>query len=320
MRALSYFLSPFASCFSVLVTPPVFRFSPIVMAHFHGLLMALGESSPPPFTLGADRSSSGKRGTGGGLPSFGIKPSSGSVRVGLFCVSRQSLLEDLCCGQKGVNGLMCILADCRVQTHQVTKLYQGFADGDASEELVFIMSATGKDVHVDPWIPASRFGNQRETVLADTREVVIWQGLFQSLMSGEDAFEEGELLEVQERLKLGDWLGTITRAGCVVKIDESGVYVMVTKERWEKTQRHVLRLRELVEAGTLLPHRELESMRGFLVCISRTYPAMTTFLKGLNLTIDVCRPDRDEEGWQLNNNAGLPEERADFYPADAPPY
>jgi hypothetical protein len=60
------------------------------------------------------------------------------------------------------------------------------------------------------WIPASRLGDQREAVLADSRELVLWQSLFQSLISGDDAFEEADLLEVQERLELGERVGTIS--------------------------------------------------------------------------------------------------------------
>jgi hypothetical protein len=39
----------------------------------------------------------------------------------------------------------------------------------------------------------------------------------------------------------------------------------------------------------------LEKTRGFLVYVSKTYPPMTPFLKGLHLTIYAWRPERDEE-------------------------
>jgi hypothetical protein len=100
--------------------------------------------------------------------------------------------------------------ECRVQTHQNSKLYELFREGDDDEELAFIISSSGKDVCVDPWIPTSRFGSQRDFLLGDKREIVAWQGLFQSLMSGDDAFEEAELLEVQNRISLGERVGTIS--------------------------------------------------------------------------------------------------------------
>jgi hypothetical protein len=43
-------------------------------------------------------------------------------------------------------------------------------------------------------------------------------------------------------------------------------------------------------------HKELEKTRGFLIYVSRTYPPMNPFLKGMHLKIDAWRPERDEEG------------------------
>jgi hypothetical protein len=117
-------------------------------------------------------------------------------------------------------------------------------------------------------------------------------------------------------------------AGCVVAIEKAAVYVLVTLERWKKTQRHILRLRELVDGKdpaqlksdcvALLPHKELESIRGFLIYVSRTYPAMTTYLKGLHLTLDGWRPDRDAGGWRLRDTSALPEDWMENYPENAP--
>lgn len=35
--------------------------------------------------------------------------------------------------------------------------------------------------------------------------------------------------------------------------------------------------------------------------VSRTYSAMVPYLKGLHLTLDSWRPDRDEDGWRTTN-------------------
>jgi hypothetical protein len=48
-------------------------------------------------------------------------------------------------------------------------------------------------------------------------------------------------------------------------------------------------------------HKIAETYRGFLVYVSRTYRAMVPYLKGLHLTLDRWRPDRDEDGWRLSN-------------------
>jgi hypothetical protein len=41
----------------------------------------------------------------------------------------------------------------------------------------------------------------------------------------------------------------------------------------------------------------LESVRGSLVYLQRTYPAITPYVKGFHLTIDAWRPGRHNEGW-----------------------
>ncbi len=43
----------------------------------------------------------------------------------------------------------------------------------------------------------------------------------------------------------------------------------------------------------------LERSRGFLVHMKQVYPALTPYLKGLNLTIDSWRDNRDDEGWRM---------------------
>jgi hypothetical protein len=48
-----------------------------------------------------------------------------------------------------------------------------------------------------------------------------------------------------------------------------------------------------------LSHKELLLDRGFLVYVTRTYPAMVPYLKGFHLTIKTWRGGRDSEGWKL---------------------
>jgi hypothetical protein len=50
-----------------------------------------------------------------------------------------------------------------------------------------------------------------------------------------------------------------------------------------------------------LSHKIAEKYRGFLVYVSRTYRAMVPYLKGLHLTLDFWRADRDEDGWRVAN-------------------
>ena len=48
-----------------------------------------------------------------------------------------------------------------------------------------------------------------------------------------------------------------------------------------------------------IDRKELEKIRGFLVYVSLTYKALVPYLKGIHLTLESWRPDRDEEGWKL---------------------
>ncbi len=49
----------------------------------------------------------------------------------------------------------------------------------------------------------------------------------------------------------------------------------------------------------VLSHKELLLDRGFLVYVTRTYPAMVPYLKGFHLTIKMWRGGRDFEGWKV---------------------
>jgi hypothetical protein len=51
-------------------------------------------------------------------------------------------------------------------------------------------------------------------------------------------------------------------------------------------------------AGVWHPRAPLESARGFLIYVSRTYTSMIPYLKGLHLTIDSWRSNWDDDGWR----------------------
>ena len=48
-----------------------------------------------------------------------------------------------------------------------------------------------------------------------------------------------------------------------------------------------------------LAQKKLESWRGFLIYVGRTYSQMKPYFRGIHATLDGWRPDRDEEGWKL---------------------
>jgi len=75
-----------------------------------------------------------------------------------------------------------------------------------------------------------------------------------------------------------------------------GVCVLTSEEKWAKLKLILDRYYTLLKGGaTELDHKQLLSNRGFLVYVTRNYPAMVPYLKG----IQMWRGDRDEEGWKI---------------------
>jgi hypothetical protein len=93
-------------------------------------------------------------------------------------------------------------------------------------------------------------------------------------------------------------------AGSVISTDGRGVYVTVSQEKWDKAKAMIASmLKELEDNDGLLKHKELERKRGFLLYVTRTYPAMVPYLKGIHLTLDGWRKGRDFEGWKALSRA-----------------
>jgi hypothetical protein len=86
-------------------------------------------------------------------------------------------------------------------------------------------------------------------------------------------------------------------AGSVVHTDGSEVTLLVSEKKWEKTQMVVRELHEKASSPTM-NRKALERIRGYLTYVSRTYRWMVPYLKGIHLTIDSWREDRDTEGYR----------------------
>ena len=73
----------------------------------------------------------------------------------------------------------------------------------------------------------------------------------------------------------------------------------------------------------VLDFKELEHTRGFFVHLQRLYPVLTPFLKGMHLTLDGWRINRDDQMWKLprdewvdlGTTAPLPQSPAQLIPA-----
>ncbi len=90
-------------------------------------------------------------------------------------------------------------------------------------------------------------------------------------------------------------------AGSVVHTTHGAVTVLISLERWLKVQSII----QWIQDQALLPdgieHKQLERFRGILVYVSRTYPAMVPYLKGIHLTLDSWRPWRRSDGWKMTS-------------------
>ncbi len=92
----------------------------------------------------------------------------------------------------------------------------------------------------------------------------------------------------------GPWAGTIVHS------NNSSVTVSISVERWNKAKGMIAWIKESILHSTFVNHKTLESYRGFLIYISRTYPALTPYLKGIHLTLGSCRPWRSDDAWKMS--------------------
>jgi hypothetical protein len=66
-------------------------------------------------------------------------------------------------------------------------------------------------------------------------------------------------------------------AGCVVRVNSEGVFVLSDEEKWRKAKKLMHEVLDLVaEDAQNLPRHRLEQIRGFLVYVTRMYPCMVS--------------------------------------------
>jgi hypothetical protein len=93
--------------------------------------------------------------------------------------------------------------------------------------------------------------------------------------------------------RTGAWTGSVAHT------DKNQIVVMCTQEKWDKARPIVLDIqRVLLEEQGCFNYKKLEQQRGFLVYVVRTYPLLVPYLKGIHLTLDSWRPNRDADGWK----------------------
>jgi hypothetical protein len=93
--------------------------------------------------------------------------------------------------------------------------------------------------------------------------------------------------------RAGAWTGSLAQTPSMA------IIVSCTQEKWTRARSYVEEMYSIWQQGERFSHKDLECKCGFLVYVTRTYPSLVPFLKGIHLTLDSCRPGRDQEGWKL---------------------
>ncbi|KAL7577357.1 hypothetical protein ACA910_002090 [Epithemia clementina (nom. ined.)] len=84
-------------------------------------------------------------------------------------------------------------------------------------------------------------------------------------------------------------------ARALVQTTGEEVFKLVSKERWAKVKGHIATLKGWSNREKI-DRKALERIRGFLVYVTMTYGALTPYLKGLHLTLESWREDRNADG------------------------
>ena len=98
------------------------------------------------------------------------------------------------------------------------------------------------------------------------------------------------------------WAG----ARCIA-IEDKGLYVLTTEEKWIKGQTIINKWLELLAHSEFktLSYTEMEKDVGFLCHLSRTYPSTFPYLKGFYNSLNGWRVDRNKEGWKIGRTAWM---------------
>ena len=96
--------------------------------------------------------------------------------------------------------------------------------------------------------------------------------------------------------KPGAWAGAMCKS-----VTGKGLFVTCSQEKWDKAKEIVSRryTEVVVQESSSLSHKELEKDVGFLVHLSRTFPSIFPYLRGIYNTLNGWRSGRDRDGWKL---------------------
>jgi hypothetical protein len=106
-------------------------------------------------------------------------------------------------------------------------------------------------------------------------------------------------------------------AGAAVYIEDDGVVVLTSQEKWDCMKNICKHWLELINNGHIeLDFKRLRSDRGFMVYVTQAYPGMKPYLKGFHLSLEMWRGDRDKEGWREQKHPQRKENKEEMFNED----
>ena len=148
-------------------------------------------------------------------------------------------------------------------------------------------------VRVDRNIDGELFVYINDLRITSPTEGELWQGAMEVATCLNALGLQHAAQKLQELLQTpGAWAGTLIHT-------REGVELLISQERWEKTKLILSNIQEQTEENGTLDFKSLESWRGYLIYVSRMYPSMALYLKGIHQTLDSWRPNWGADGWKL---------------------
>jgi hypothetical protein len=99
----------------------------------------------------------------------------------------------------------------------------------------------------------------------------------------------------RKRRKVGQRNGAW--AGNVVYSDQGLDRKFLSQAKWDRGKEALCWIKSYVKDGRPLPFQKFNSLRGYLVHFMLTYTAIKPYMKGVHLTANVWRGNRDADGW-----------------------
>jgi hypothetical protein len=163
----------------------------------------------------------------------------------------------------------------------------------------------------DPSLPRGYKWNDKNNSIAGNFEIYIDD------IRSSNSSEEGCVLASRRIASLCNFLGIqdaarkrhfpsqTPRVWCGAKsaTDNKGLYTCTTQVKWDRGKNIINNWVEELELNdNTLNRKEMMSGRGFLVHLSRTYPGLVPFLKGVHHTLESWRKGRNKDGWKYSRD------------------